>query len=214
MSPEALTADRVYRDLRRQIIAGRFVPGGAIGLAAVAQEVGTSISPVRDALHRLVGERLIEAHGGGGFAIPVMTGKSLQQLYSWHADVVRLAVRAMTRPEKIGAFPGLDIGGCDDHGAAIAALTSDFFARIGASSDNPEHRMAIVAAGDRLHAARLQEGRFFKTAPELEALWNVTSEAHKNTTRVAMWHYHRRRLLKADAICAATGGRYGRSGER
>jgi len=213
MSPEALTADRVYRDLKRQIMSGRFVPGLSIGLAAVAQEVGTSISPVRDALHRLVGERLVEPHGGGGFATPEMTSETLQQLYRWHADLIRLAVRTMTRPEMIGRFPGFETskGGGDD---AIAALTATFFARVGASSDNAEHRAAIISAGERLHTARLQEGRFFGTAAELEALWNVTGEGNKNTIRVAMWHYHRRRLLKAEEICVVAAARVDSANKR
>jgi len=67
MAPEAVTSERVYAGLRRAVVGGRYPPGTTLNAQAIAEEFGTSIAPVRDAMHRLVGEGLIEAHHGGGF---------------------------------------------------------------------------------------------------------------------------------------------------
>jgi hypothetical protein len=206
MSPEALTADRVYRDLKRQIMLGHFKPEASIGLTTIAQEFGTSISPVRDALQRLVGERLVDIQGGGGFAIPAMNRWSVHQLYSWHADLVRLAVKNMARPEKIEPFPGVEGSDQASRRHSIADLTAHLFALIGASSANTEHHAAIELAAARLHSLRLKESVLPKLDVELESLWNVTRSANKNAIRLAMWHYHRRRLLRSKALAAAVAG--------
>ena len=206
MSPEALTADRVYHDLKRQIMLGHFKPGSSIGLTGIAQQFGTSISPVRDALQRLFGERLVEIHSGGGFAIPAMNRRSVLHLYSWHSDLVRLAVKGMTRPDKIGEFPGIHSEEGSARHRTIADLTAQLFEAIGAASTNPEHHEAILLAGARLHPLRLKEAILPKLESELANLWNVTRSANKNSIRIAMWHYHRRRLLKAKSLSSAAGG--------
>jgi hypothetical protein len=203
MSPDALTADRIYHDLKRQIMLGHFKPESSIGLAIVAEEFGTSISPVRDALQRLVGERLVEIQGGGGFAIPAMNKKSVHQLYSWHADLVRLAVKGMARQDQIEPFPGIDGIDPTSRRHNIAEVTARLFDMIAASTTNPEHQVAIALAAARLHPLRLRESILPKLDAELESLWNVTRSANKNAIRLAMWHYHRRRLLKAKALTGA-----------
>jgi len=206
MSPEAITADRVYHDLKQQIMSGQFKPGASIGLASTAEMFGTSISPVRDALHRLVGERIVDTIEAGGFSVPSITSRTVQQLYGWHADIVRVALKAMTKPERIGPFPGLRHG---EDAEAIAAVAAELFERIGFCSANPEHHAAIISAGQRLHPIRLKENLLQNIASELETLWNVTRSANKTALRLAMWHYHRRRLLKAKQLCAAAGGSIG-----
>jgi DNA-binding GntR family transcriptional regulator len=209
MSPEALTADRVYRDLKRTIMLGRYKPGGSITVTAVADEFATSISPVRDALERMVGERIVDTQTGGGFLVPMLTRSATYNLYSWHADIVRLAVKAMAKGEAIGPFPGIQAEEELGRQVLLADLTADFFERVGACSNNAEHHAAIVSAGARLHTLRLRESLLPRLEQELETLWNVTMAGNKNDIRLAMWHYHRRRLSKAKALTNAAGGSAG-----
>lgn len=46
-------ADQVYLDLRSRLIAGTYLPAQKLTLRALAQEFGTSMMPVRDAVKRL-----------------------------------------------------------------------------------------------------------------------------------------------------------------
>lgn len=202
MSPEAVAADRIHRELKAWIMQGRFTAGLPLIVQALAEEFGTSISPVRDALHRLVGERLVEVQGGGGFAMPSITKRTAYHLYSWHADLVRMVIKVMIKLEQIGPPPEVILNGNGDP-HAIAAATAELFGQMGACSQNPEHLDAILSAGERLNVLRLHEGAVVRQGEELTSLWNVTRSGNRNATRVAMWQYHRRRLLRVDKISSA-----------
>jgi len=53
------TFERVHAGLRARLHAGRFVLGEPLEPQHLADELNASITPVRDALQRLVGERLV-----------------------------------------------------------------------------------------------------------------------------------------------------------
>lgn len=65
--------DRVYRELKNSIMAGAFQPGDELTLRTVAEVLGTSFMPVRDAMRRLVTERGLEVRPSRTIAIPVLT---------------------------------------------------------------------------------------------------------------------------------------------
>lgn len=64
--------ERIYVQLRRAIMAGRYLPGEALTLRALAGILGTSIIPVRDAVLRLVAEQAL-VKVGRNIRIPDMT---------------------------------------------------------------------------------------------------------------------------------------------
>lgn len=68
--------DRVYHELRSAIMAGSFKPGAELTLRSVADALGTSLMPVRDAIRRLVSERALEMRPSRKVALPVL---SIQQ---------------------------------------------------------------------------------------------------------------------------------------
>lgn len=85
------TFDRVYAALKQRLREGAFHPGDKLEPAALSDELNASVTPVRDALHRLVGERMVEAPRHEGFRAPLPTESALRQLYAWHLDLVLLA---------------------------------------------------------------------------------------------------------------------------
>ena len=58
MSPGA-TFERVYNEIKRMLAEGELLPGTPIEPALIGKEIASSITPMRDALHRLTGERLV-----------------------------------------------------------------------------------------------------------------------------------------------------------
>ena len=56
-------ADRVYDDLRRRILTLNLGPGAVLDESRVVQEMGTSRTPVREAIIRLVSEGLLRRDG-------------------------------------------------------------------------------------------------------------------------------------------------------
>ena len=64
-----LLRESVYRSLRRDILDCRLPPGGQLTEPALARVFRTSKSPVREALHRLERERLVEVLPRHGYRV-------------------------------------------------------------------------------------------------------------------------------------------------
>src|SRR4051812_18797565 len=84
------TFDRVYAAIRERLREGLYRPGDRLEPALLSDELNASVTPVRDALHRLTGERLLEAPRHEGFRVPMMTETLLRYLYAWHLDLLLL----------------------------------------------------------------------------------------------------------------------------
>jgi DNA-binding GntR family transcriptional regulator len=72
--------DRVYGQLRESLIHGTFDAGEAFPVAEVAQRLGVSSMPVREALARLVSERALETTPGRRVRIPFLTRAKARDL--------------------------------------------------------------------------------------------------------------------------------------
>lgn len=193
--------------LKREIMSGRYPPGYLLVTHAIADEFGTSISPVRDAMQRLVGARLLELHPGGGFQMPSITMDGLRDLYIWHGQLLRIALKAGARERALsGAFDDMKVISGEDP-QEIATAAAAVFAAIGAWSTNREHLHAIEGAGDRLHSVRLCEARLITdAASELAAVQTLTISGSENAIRDAIWAYHRRRLRRIRGLVKEMGG--------
>ncbi|MDH7970715.1 GntR family transcriptional regulator [Sphingomonas sp. AR_OL41] len=200
MAPEAVTSERVYAGLRRAVVGGRYPPGTTLNAQAIAEEFGTSIAPVRDAMHRLVGEGLIEAHHGGGFQIPTLSEDGLRDLYVWHGQVLRLAIKHRSSPS-ISIDMSTILDALDPTNTnAIADATTELFFRLAEGSRNAQHALTIERVGDRLYATRLRETVIKDRVEELRAVWTVTASGRESAVRDAIWAYHRRRLRRVPAL--------------
>jgi DNA-binding GntR family transcriptional regulator len=91
--------DAAYAAIRTGIRMGRILPGARLHEAELAQQLGTSKTPVREALHRLVAEGLATATGGGKSAVHVtsLTDREIIDLYEARAIIepplARMAAR-------------------------------------------------------------------------------------------------------------------------
>ncbi|CCW19659.1 regulatory protein GntR, HTH [Sphingobium indicum BiD32] len=204
MSPEALTTERVYREIKGQLMTGTFRPGFQIIVHQLADKFGTSISPVRDALQRLVGEKLVQIYGKGGFVVPDIHIEQIYHLYAWQGDLLRLALAQWgLTTAQVGDVPDLEEPTGQVAGQFLADRAAELFARIGACSPNPEHLHAIIATGERLAIVRSHEIRLDRAEDELHTLWFVASSGDKNALKTALNRYHRRRLSNVRKLCEA-----------
>jgi len=96
MSPGP-TFERVYLELKRQLREGTRPPGTPLEPAAIGEELGTSFTPVRDALHRLVGEGLVENPQHNGFSVPRPTEQALRDLYTWNGEALAMMVTGLAK---------------------------------------------------------------------------------------------------------------------
>ncbi len=89
-------AEAVYEQLWRRIVNREFSPGVRLVEDALAQELGTSRTPVREALLRLGQTGLVKVSARRGFSIPVITADDVVQLYDLRASLETYAARRAT----------------------------------------------------------------------------------------------------------------------
>lgn len=83
----------VYRDVRADILAGRFAPDDRLRPTDLAARHGVSLNVVREALNRLAGERLVKASAQQGFAVTAVSITDLEELTDLRGLVECEAVR-------------------------------------------------------------------------------------------------------------------------
>ncbi|HEX8443471.1 MAG TPA: GntR family transcriptional regulator [Allosphingosinicella sp.] len=193
MSPGP-TFDRVYLALKEQVASGRFVPGDHLEPASLGEELNASITPVRDALHRLVGERIIEAPRNDGFRVPAPLEAEVRDLYGWNCQLLELALRSG------GARAAAAPGGAEEFSGGDAA---DLFRRISRMAANGEHQAAIENLNDRLAPLRTAEGRLFDDIEEeLSGMAGTLAARDLAGLRRKVVAYHRRRQRSVPELLA------------
>jgi DNA-binding GntR family transcriptional regulator len=92
--------DKAYFSLKSALLAGKFVPGERIILRKVAQDLGISLTPVRDAINRLAAENVLERGGVGqlgGASVPLLNANEFDQLMSIRSSLEPLAAEAAAK---------------------------------------------------------------------------------------------------------------------
>jgi DNA-binding GntR family transcriptional regulator len=89
-------SDRVYEALRDAIIDGRFEPGRWLRQEALAQELGVSQMPIREALKRLVAEGLAERIPYRGVRVVEFAPRDIADMCTVRLILESLAVRFAT----------------------------------------------------------------------------------------------------------------------
>jgi len=198
MSPGA-TMERVYRELKARAMRGDFAPGERLDPSLLARDLAASVTPVRDALHRLSGERLIDSWHQEGFRQPMLAEADLHDLYLWSAALLALAL-ADRQPAP--SFPALrDAARAEgDYAAGIGRL----FRAIGERSDNRELRFAIASLVDRCQVFRAAE---LRVDPGCGAALDAMDEDFRygrwSALRSKITRFHHRRVDFAGRVAAA-----------
>jgi DNA-binding GntR family transcriptional regulator len=85
--------DHVYGELRRMVMLGRFQPGQKIKIRTLAAALGTSLTPVREALRRLVAEGAFVGEPNRSVRMPAMTVERVRELRDIRVVVEGYAAR-------------------------------------------------------------------------------------------------------------------------
>lgn len=197
MSPGA-TMERVYLELRTRVMRGDFAPGERLDPVQLAGTLSASATPVRDALHRLSGERLIDSWHQEGFRQPILTEADLNDLYAWAASLLLLALSGQ-QPTSLLAGPPFGDAGTNDYASEVAWL----FRAIGWRSENRELRYAVANMVDRCEIARSAE---LRVDPRCRATIAAMDEDFRygriSGLRSKITGFHRRRALLAGRVVA------------
>ncbi|MCM2457850.1 GntR family transcriptional regulator [Rhizobium sp. CG4] len=71
---------QLYGNLRNALMDGQYAPGQRLTISGVAEEYGTSITPVREAIFRLVSERALEMRAATSVQVPDLSPQSLREV--------------------------------------------------------------------------------------------------------------------------------------
>jgi DNA-binding FadR family transcriptional regulator len=92
--------DRVYRLLRHALVTGRIVPGRAVTLRGLAQSLGVSPMPVREAIRRVSAEGGLVVGANRRVWVPAMDAERYEELI--HARTLLEPELDLPEPEETG----------------------------------------------------------------------------------------------------------------
>lgn len=156
--PPRTQQEHVYFQLREAILNGQFEPGRSVTLRGVAEMLGVSLTPVREALRRLTAERALELQSNRRVAVPVMTLAKLNDIVD-----ARVALETVVAER---ALPGIDTATLDqlrahDEGVNQAILNHDV--------------VAYIQGNYRFHFTLYESGASEVSIPLIESLWMQTA---------------------------------------
>lgn len=147
----SLLRDRAYRMLRDAIVTGELAPGATIRDAELAERVGLSRTPVREALARLADDGLVETKPHSWTRVRPLDLREVRDaiivVRAMHELAVRLAVPLMTERHH-------DLMRAANRRFAGALEASDVEAAVAA--DDALHVVPVAVLGNRVLAATIE----------------------------------------------------------
>jgi len=109
MPANGQNTEDVYERVRTAILDGQLAPGAVMSQVALAEELGISRTPLREALRMLQSEGLVEGEHNRRVRVAPMTAADLEGLYvmrvTLEAEALRLSVPLLT-PEHLARLEG------------------------------------------------------------------------------------------------------------
>lgn len=192
------TMERVYLDLKARIVGGAYPPGTRLDPFHLAKRLAASPTPVREALHRLSGERIVDSWHQEGFRQPIFAESDLCDLYHWSGALLALALRdpALRQSDAAALLPTMEV---EDYPARVARL----YRAVALLNGNREIRFAIANMIERSEFFRAAEARADPVADEELATMEATFLRERWTElRRKSAAFHRRRVARAGRVVA------------
>lgn len=167
------TVQHALESLRRAIVAGQFSPGSRVNQDDVAQRLGVSIAPVREALRALEQEGQVTYRPRRGYFVTELRIEDLEEIYALRAVLENRAARH--------ALPLLDDDALERIRLAArecidAVTTGDVAAELAA---NRRFHFGLLEAPDRTHTMRLIRQLWDSTEAYRALYYNSPEERRK-----------------------------------
>ncbi len=188
---------RVYATLRAQLMSGVFEPGEMISIRGLAEKLGTSTMPVREALHRLIADHAIEARANRTIALPIIRRADYLAVCDVRLALEGLAAERaaghlspddLERLERLTAGMRAAAKGNDPH--TYLALNKDFHLTIYQLAGNPLLLDLIeklwVRAGPVMNYLFRHQGLAMQTVTPHEAIIAALRRADGVAARLAV----------------------------
>ena len=142
----ARAADQAYEFIRDAIAAGTYAPGSRLREEELADDIGVSRTPIREALRRLDAEGVVEFVPNRGAHVASWTDQDLAEIFDLRAVLEGFAARLAARNisdeqvarlrELSAEMDALAVGSAADRLDRISALNNEFHALVVEASGN------------------------------------------------------------------------------
>jgi DNA-binding GntR family transcriptional regulator len=146
-SKQSLT-DQAYEKIHSMVLDLRLLPGQPVRANELADQLGMSRTPVREAIHRLCIERLVGKDSSGQMVVTIPTVEAMKEVYEIIAGIEGQAARLAAERANEAMIKQLD----ESVAMQEAAIAEDDFVAWH-EADQLFHRLLIEATGNK----RMQE---------------------------------------------------------
>ena len=175
IADRSLLRDDVYRRLRDSIVDGTFAPGEQLKDGELAEWLGVSRTPVREALLRLGASGLVVALPGRSTTVSTIDARAVRDARDVIAAMHELAVREMT-----GRMSDEDVERMREANRRLSAAVAAEDVDAALDADDELHRIPVIALGNRaLEAVLDQFGPLVRRAERLR----FTGAGHASVER-------------------------------
>lgn len=154
-----------YDKLRKALMTGELQPGQRLNGRTLATQLGTSLTPVREALLQLVTEGTLEMQAGRSISVPVLTRAAYLELRD-----LRMAVEGMgaERAAAVISKPAIAKLAQIQEKLAAAKARRDFAAAL---RWNEAFHIDLATAAEMPRLLKLVEGLWSQSGPFLNNLY-------------------------------------------
>jgi DNA-binding GntR family transcriptional regulator len=166
-------ADRAYDQLRHSLTRGSFHPGQKLTIRKIAAVLGISATPARDAISRLLSERVLESGPHRTVSVPVLDAEKVRHIYLLRSTLEGLAAEL--------AAPHMDAAGVEaleqTQLALIAAMDRNDYKRV--LTENEDFHFSIYRLAGVPLLLEAIEGLWLKLGPSLNLLYPSYNHSRK-----------------------------------
>jgi DNA-binding GntR family transcriptional regulator len=145
------STENVYERVRTAILDGQLAPGAVMSQVTLADDLGISRTPLREALRMLQSEGLVEGERNRRVRVAPMTASDLEELcvmrVTLEAEALRLSVPRMTSE---------DLAGLEGHTAEMAHYAAEKDYARWTIPHHGFHRSLTAHAGERVNVVLSQ----------------------------------------------------------
>jgi DNA-binding GntR family transcriptional regulator len=159
--------DQAEAVLRESLMSGAFRPGQTITIRALSSLLGVSVTPAKDAMTRLIGERILEWGPRRSALVPALTLQSIDEIYT-----IRLALEPTAAAAAIDNIREKGIAELRKiHDRLVTAWDRKNYKNVLIS--NRDFHFAIYKRAELPMLLKMIEGMWLRLGPSLNLLYTT-----------------------------------------